>query len=97
MGIQKFKQNLAQAIVNIDNASIKNTTDIAVRNLLNDTSDGLIACTAGVVLLCSRLWTGNAWVGRVRRYELAIELKSENERVYKNKQLFIDNNQQKKE
>lgn len=27
MGIQKFKKNLADAIVNIDNASIKNLED----------------------------------------------------------------------
>jgi hypothetical protein len=34
MGIQKFKTNLANAIVNIDNASIKNVQESKLPDLL---------------------------------------------------------------
>ena len=34
MGIQRFKKNLAEAIVNIDNASIKNIEDSRLPDLL---------------------------------------------------------------
>lgn len=36
MGIQKFKTNLANAIVNIDNASIKNIKDSKLPDLLQN-------------------------------------------------------------
>lgn len=39
MGIQKFKKNLAQAIVNIDNASIKNIEDSKLPELLENMRD----------------------------------------------------------
>lgn len=39
MGIQKFKQNLAQAIVNIDNASIKNIEQSKLPELLENIKD----------------------------------------------------------
>ena len=39
MGIQKFKQNLAQAIVNIDNASIKNIEKSRLPELLENMKD----------------------------------------------------------
>ena len=39
MGIQKFKQNLAQAIVNIDNASIKNIETSRLPELLENMKD----------------------------------------------------------
>ena len=39
MGIQKFKRNLAQAIVNIDNASIKNIETSRLPELLENMKD----------------------------------------------------------
>lgn len=39
MGIQKFKTNLANAIVNIDNASIKNVQDSKLPDLLENVRD----------------------------------------------------------
>lgn len=39
MGIQKFKKNLAQAIVNIDNSSIKNIEDSKLPELLENMKD----------------------------------------------------------
>jgi Iap family predicted aminopeptidase len=39
MGIQKFKTNLANAIVNIDNASIKNIQESKLPELLENVRD----------------------------------------------------------
>ena len=39
MGIQKFKKNLAEAIVNIDNSSIKNIEDSKLPELLENMKD----------------------------------------------------------
>jgi hypothetical protein len=39
MGIQKFKTNLANAIVNIDNASIKNIKESNLPELLENVRD----------------------------------------------------------
>lgn len=39
MGIQKFKTNLANAIVNIDNASIKNIKESRLPDLLENVRD----------------------------------------------------------
>jgi hypothetical protein len=39
MGIQKFKTNLANAIVNIDNASIKNLKESKLPDLLENVRD----------------------------------------------------------
>ena len=39
MGIQRFKKNLAEAIVNIDNASIKNIEDSRLPDLLENIKD----------------------------------------------------------
>ena len=39
MGIQKFKKNLAEAIVNIDNASIKNIEESRLPELLQNMKD----------------------------------------------------------
>lgn len=39
MGIQKFKTNLANAIVNIDNASIKNIQESKLPDLLENVRD----------------------------------------------------------
>lgn len=39
MGIQKFKKNLAEAIVNIDNASIKNIEQSRLPELMENLKD----------------------------------------------------------
>ncbi len=39
MGIQKFKTNLANAIVNVDNASIKNIKESNLPELLENIRD----------------------------------------------------------
>lgn len=39
MGIQRFKTNLANAIVNIDNASIKNVSESKLPDLLEKVAD----------------------------------------------------------
>ena len=39
MGIQQFKQNIANAIVNIDNASIKNIKESKLPDLLENIND----------------------------------------------------------
>ena len=39
MGIQKFKINLANSIVNMDNASIKNLKESHLPDLLENTKD----------------------------------------------------------